>query len=74
MTRLPRLTGKEIIVALRGAGFQVVRIKGSHHFLQHPDGRVTVIPVHSGEIIGPGLMAKILLDCDLSHEEFQQLL
>jgi predicted RNA binding protein YcfA (HicA-like mRNA interferase family) len=74
MTRLPRLTGKEIIIALRDAGVEVVRIKGSHHFLQHPDRRVTVIPVHSGEIIGPGLMAKILLDCDLSHEEFQQLL
>jgi predicted RNA binding protein YcfA (HicA-like mRNA interferase family) len=74
MTRLPRLTGKEIIIALRRAGFEVVRIKGSHHFLQHPDGRVTVIPVHSSEIIGPGLMAKILLDCDLSREEFQRLI
>jgi predicted RNA binding protein YcfA (HicA-like mRNA interferase family) len=74
MTRPPRLTGKEIIIALRDAGFEVGRIKGSHHFLKHPDGRVTVIPVDSGEIIGSGLMAKILLDCDLSHEEFQQLL
>jgi predicted RNA binding protein YcfA (HicA-like mRNA interferase family) len=74
MTRLPRLTGKEIIIALHNAGFNVIRIKGSHHFLQHPDGRVTVVPVHSGEIIGPGLLAKILLDCDLSREDFQQLL
>jgi predicted RNA binding protein YcfA (HicA-like mRNA interferase family) len=74
MTRLPRMTGKEIIITLRSAGFEVIRIKGSHHFLQHPDGRVTVIPVHSGEIISPGLIAKILLDCDLSREEFQQLL
>ena len=74
MTRLPRLTGKEIIIALRNAGFNVIRIKGSHHFLQHPDGRVTVVPVHSGEIIGPGLLAKILLDCDLNREDFQQLL
>jgi predicted RNA binding protein YcfA (HicA-like mRNA interferase family) len=74
MTRTPRLTGKEIIIALRSAGFEVVRIKGSHHFLQHPDGRVTVIPIHSGEIIGPGLMSKILLDCDLSREEFQRLI
>jgi predicted RNA binding protein YcfA (HicA-like mRNA interferase family) len=74
MIRLPRLTGKEIIVALRNAGFNVIRIRGSHHFLQHPDGRVTVVPVHSGEIIGPGLLAKILLDCDLNREDFQQLL
>jgi len=74
MIRLPRLTGKEIIVALCNAGFNVIRIRGSHHFLQHPDGRVTVVPVHSGEIIGPGLLAKILLDCDLNREDFQQLL
>ncbi|MGD0627063.1 MAG: hypothetical protein ABSB32_20440 [Thermodesulfobacteriota bacterium] len=24
--------------------------------MRHPDGRCTVIPVHSGEIIGPGLL------------------
>jgi hypothetical protein len=41
MTRLPRLTGKEVIDALNKAGFQVIRTKGSHHFLQHPDGRIT---------------------------------
>ena len=50
---------------------EVVRVKGSHHFLQHPDGRVTVIPAHSGETIGPGLMDKILHDCGLSREELQ---
>ncbi len=74
MTRHARLTGKEIIAALRGAGFEVLRIKGSHHFLQHPAGRATVVPVHAGEIIGPGLMAKILHDCDLSREEFRKLI
>jgi predicted RNA binding protein YcfA (HicA-like mRNA interferase family) len=74
MTRLPRLTGKEIIAALRSAGFAVLRVKGSHHFLQHPDGRITVVPAHPNEIIGPGLMVKILHDCDLSREEFQGLL
>jgi predicted RNA binding protein YcfA (HicA-like mRNA interferase family) len=74
MTRLPRLTGKEIVIALNRSGFDVIRIKGSHHFLAHPDGRATVVPVHSGEIIGPGLLAKILLDCEMSREEFAQLL
>jgi predicted RNA binding protein YcfA (HicA-like mRNA interferase family) len=64
------LTGKEIIRALAAAGFVVIRIKGSHHFLQHPDGRVTVVPTHSGEIIGPGLLIKILRDCDLTTEQF----
>ena len=74
MTSLPSLTGKELIAALRRAGFEVLRVKGSHHFLRHADGRSTVVPVHSGEDIGPGLFAKILRDCDLSREQFQELL
>jgi len=74
MSRLPRITGKEIVRALAAAGFEVARVKGSHQFLHHPDGRVTVVPVHPGETIGPGLMAKILRDCDMSNEEFEALL
>lgn len=74
MTKLPRLTGRRIINTLKKAGFEVVRVKGSHHFLRHPDGRTTVIPVHSGETIGPGLMSKILRDCEITRSEFQSLL
>lgn len=53
MSRMPRITGAELVSALRNVGFVVIRIKGSHHFLRHDDGRATVIPVHSGETIGP---------------------
>jgi predicted RNA binding protein YcfA (HicA-like mRNA interferase family) len=60
--------------ALEKSAFEVVRIKGSHHFLQHPDGRATVVPVHAGETIGPGLMSKILRDTELSRDEFIELL
>jgi predicted RNA binding protein YcfA (HicA-like mRNA interferase family) len=74
MTRLPRPTGAEVVRALGKAAFEVVRIKGSHHFLQHPDGRATVIPVHAGETIGPGLMSKILRDTELSRDELIELL
>ena len=74
MTSLPSVTGKELLSALAGAGFSVARVKGSHHFLQHADGRTTVVPVHSGETIGPGLLSKILRDCELSREELHNLL
>ena len=74
MTSLPSLAGKELLSILKKAGFEVLRVKGSHHFLHHPDGRSTVVPVHSGETIGPGLFAKILRDCDLNREQFQALL
>jgi predicted RNA binding protein YcfA (HicA-like mRNA interferase family) len=74
MTRLPSLTGPEIIAALSKAGFMVIRIKGSHHVLRHADGRTTTVPVHAGETIGPGLFAKILRDCELTREQFRELL
>jgi len=74
MTRLPRLTGQKLIATLRKAGFHVIRVRGSHHFLEHPDGRHTVVPVHRGETIGPGLMAQILRDCDMTRDEFMDLL
>lgn len=74
MTILPSLTGKKVLSILKKAGFEILRIKGSHHFLQHPDGRSTVVPVHAGETIGPGLPAKILRDCDFNREQFQRLL
>lgn len=74
MTLLPALTGKELLSVLKKAGFEVIRIKGSHHFIQHPDGRSTVVPVHAGETVGPGLFAKILRDCELSREQLKNLL
>ena len=52
MSKLSSLTGREIITALKKIGFEVIRIRGSHHLLRHPDERCTVIPVHSGETIG----------------------
>ena len=73
MPRLPRLRGREVIAALRRAGFTVIRIKGSHHFLQHSDGRRTVVPVHAGEVIGPGLLGKILKDVEMEPGEFEKL-
>jgi predicted RNA binding protein YcfA (HicA-like mRNA interferase family) len=74
VTKLARLTGRQLIAALSKAGFEELRVRGSHHFLRHPDGRHTVVPVHRGETIGPGLMSKILRDCDISPDELSELL
>ncbi len=74
MSRSPRVTGHELIAALARHGFVTVRTKGSHHFLRHEDGRSTVVPVHTGETIGPGLLYKILRDCQLSVEDIQKSL
>jgi predicted RNA binding protein YcfA (HicA-like mRNA interferase family) len=69
VARLPRLRGKELIKILEAKGFSVLRIRGSHHSMRHLDGRYTVVPVHAGEIIGPGLLNKILKDTELSRHD-----
>jgi predicted RNA binding protein YcfA (HicA-like mRNA interferase family) len=74
MSQLPSITGREVIAALARAGFAVARVRGSHHILIHSDGRRTVVPVHSGETIGSGLLAQILRDCELTRDEFRTLL
>lgn len=74
MTRVPSLTGKQIISILKKQSFIVVRQKGSHVFLQHPDGRGTVVPVHSGETIGSGLLSKILRDVEMTRDDLLKLL
>ncbi len=72
MTAFPSITGTRLIRALRKLGFEVVRVKGSHHFLQHQNGRCTVIPLHRGEAIGRGLLAQILRDCDITKKELKK--
>ena len=75
MPRMPRVTGAEIMRAMRALGWIVAAQRGSHVQLKHPDrpGRVT-IPIHAGKIIGPRMLAMILAQAGLSVEEFRSAL
>lgn len=74
MSKLPQITANELIKILEKAGFSVIRQKGSHVFLKHPDGRTTVVPNHPGEKLDRGLLNKILRkDVQISREEFDKL-
>lgn len=72
MTRFPALEGKEVVGVLEMHGFFIERQRGSHCIMKHPDGRTTVVPLHAGETIGPGLFAKIMRDVDLKREDFMR--
>ena len=69
MSKFPSLTGRKIVSILKKSGFIAERQRGSHVFLKHTDGRATVIPVHTGETIGPGLLSKILRDIEMTKDE-----
>jgi len=74
MSKLPSLTGKEVVSLLKKVGFIVERQRGSHVLLKHGDGRATVVPIHSGEAIGPGLLSKILRDVEMTKDELLKIL
>lgn len=68
------LPARKVIKVLSVLGFKIVRKHGSHVVLKHTDGRITVVPVHAGEMIGIGLLLKIIKDAKLAREEFLKLL
>lgn len=75
MRGLPAVPGRDVVRALEQAGFEVVRTKGSHHFLRHrtDSSRQTVVPVHRRDL-PPGTLRAILRQAGLSPAEFLRLL
>jgi len=73
MDKITPLPAKKVIKILEKIGFQQVRQKGSHLFMQHIDGRTTIITVHPGEDIGKGMVRKIIKDAKITREEWLKL-
>jgi len=49
MTKLPPISGKELVSFLEKIGFNIIRTKGSHIRLKSDDGRYTTVPIHSNK-------------------------
>jgi len=75
MSKLPSLTARKVIRALRRAGFVEDRQRGRHLILTHRETKVRmVVPVHPGRTIKEPLLRAIIRDANLSVEEFLELL
>ena len=68
--RLPTLKARNIARVLKNLGFYEVRQKGAHICFKHPDGRFTLVPSHSGEDVGRGLLRQILRETKITPKEF----
>ena len=71
---IPVVPGAKVVKALESAGFVVERIRGSHHFMRHPDGRIAVVPVHAGDDVPRGTLRQILASVGMTPDEFRELL
>ncbi len=74
--RFPVLSGKAVVKALGNAGFQIRRVRGSHHILVKPgvEPRIVSVPVHGNRPLAKGTLAGIVEESGLSDEEFIALL
>jgi predicted RNA binding protein YcfA (HicA-like mRNA interferase family) len=57
---------------LERRGFEVVRVRGSHHFLDDGVHR-TSVPVHGSTPLRIGTLSSILRDIELSPDAFRRL-
>jgi predicted RNA binding protein YcfA (HicA-like mRNA interferase family) len=73
MSKLPQLSGTDVVRALQKIGFSVVRQHGSHIILRRGNPFAqTVVPNHRQ--IDRGTLRAILRQTDLSVAEFAKLL
>jgi predicted RNA binding protein YcfA (HicA-like mRNA interferase family) len=69
------ISGREVIAALRRAGFVVARQAGSHVTLVDDQRqRVAVVRLHGGRDISPGSLRSIIKQSGLTVEAFRDLL
>ncbi len=75
MSRLPRVSARQLVRALEKQGFVLARSKGSHRIYRHPgtSKRVTV-PYHEGRTVPPGTLANILREAGMDRDELRDLL
>lgn len=71
MPKVPRVTGKQALAAVKKCGFELINVRGSHHYLRKPNGsKLVIIPIHAGETIPPKTLQSILEQAEIDVEEF----
>jgi predicted RNA binding protein YcfA (HicA-like mRNA interferase family) len=71
LSKLPLLSWREVVKALRKAGFQVERQKGSHLILTKNE---LIVPVPRHKQLKRGLLMAIIEEASLTKDEFLNLL
>jgi len=61
------MNSKELMKILKNAGWEVIRIRGSHHQMAHPDFSYVVTVPHPKKQLGKGLVNAILKSARLKE-------
>ncbi len=68
--RLPAVSARQAVRVLRQSGWELDRVRGSHHVFRHPDRPTrVVVPLHAGDL-RKGTLNVIINGSGLTREEF----
>ena len=72
MSRLPVLSGRTAVGALRKLGYETDHQTGSHIILRHPSSRRLSVPDHRE--LAKGTLRALIREAGLTKEQFMELL
>jgi len=75
MSRIPVVSGRQVVAALTRLGYVAVRQRGSHVRMRHPSDssrRPVTVPDHRS--LKPGTLHAILRDANLTVDELLELI
>ncbi len=73
MTRMRRLTSKEVEKLLKKYGFELISQKGSHQKWRNIElGLQVTVPEHSGKILPIGTLRNILVNANIPESEWKE--
>jgi predicted RNA binding protein YcfA (HicA-like mRNA interferase family) len=71
MPKIPRIKAKDFFKYLRKFGCEEISIKGSHHKVRYTkNNKVSVVAIHTNEILYPGMFLGILNELEINSKEF----
>ncbi|MFW5877457.1 MAG: type II toxin-antitoxin system HicA family toxin [Myxococcota bacterium] len=73
MPKLPRVSGRQAIQVFERLGYEVVRQRGSHVRLRHPDGLRPPLTVPDHRELKAGLLRALIRDAGITVDEFLRL-
>ena len=69
MPKLRRLNGQDVLRVLHSYGFEIVRVRGSHHILRRTvihagkeETQTVNVPVHGSQPLAPGMLKRLYRD------------
>ena len=67
---MKRVSGKDMCKALERRGWQLTRIRGSHHIYHFPGNPVGIsVPVHGNKTLRPGTQHGIMRAANLTEDD-----